>query len=173
VGRQGALWVGTYKGGVNRFFPREIHDNPHAAPIALTAFKVFTERAALDTALGEVKTIQLSYRQNFFSFDFAALDFAQPEKNQYAYKMEGFDQDWIYSETRRYANGAFNMIISDDGDAIPAEENITGQGLRNMKMRAERIGGRLEISRDPGYTVKLTAPALRQFFISPQATALM
>lgn len=46
----------------------------------------------------------LSHRQNFISFEFAALDYAFPEKIQYQYKMEGVDQEWINAGTRRFAN---------------------------------------------------------------------
>jgi PAS domain S-box-containing protein len=47
--------------------------------------------------------IQLSYKQGFLSFEFAAFDFQAPHKNQYAYKLEGFDEDWIQAGSRRYA----------------------------------------------------------------------
>jgi signal transduction histidine kinase len=61
------------------------------------------------------------------------------------------------------ADGAFSLMIRDDGKAWGEGEceKLTGHGLRNMKMRAERIGGHLEIFRNGGCTVKLTAPALR------------
>ena len=42
--------------------------------------------------------------QNFLSFEFAALDFMDPAKNEYAYYMEGIEEDWIYSGNRRYAS---------------------------------------------------------------------
>src|SRR6185312_980030 len=42
--------------------------------------------------------------QNFFSFEFAALNYTNPAKNQYAYKLEGVDKDWVHSGTRRTAN---------------------------------------------------------------------
>jgi signal transduction histidine kinase len=58
----------------------------------------------LDTAIVAIQTIRLSHRQNFFSFEFAALDYTQPQKNRYAYKMDGFDENWIQSGTRRYAS---------------------------------------------------------------------
>jgi signal transduction histidine kinase len=48
--------------------------------------------------------IQLSYQDNFISFEFAALDYTVPEKNQYAYMLEGLDEDWVQAGTRRYAN---------------------------------------------------------------------
>lgn len=90
--------------GFNQFFPGRINDNPHAPPLVLTAFKKFDKPAKLDTAITEIKRLQLSHRDNFFSFTFAALDYTNPEKNQYAYKLEGFDEDWIYCGTRRYAS---------------------------------------------------------------------
>lgn len=43
-------------------------------------------------------------KENFFSFDFSCVDFTNPNLNQFAYKLEGWDQDWIYSNNRRYAN---------------------------------------------------------------------
>jgi len=45
----------------------------------------------------------LTYKQSVFSFKFAALIFNNPQKNQYAYKMEGFDKDWTYCGTRNRA----------------------------------------------------------------------
>jgi PAS domain S-box-containing protein len=47
--------------------------------------------------------IQLSYEQDFISFEFAAFDFQSPQKNQYAYKLEGFDDDWVQAGNRRFA----------------------------------------------------------------------
>ncbi|RPJ51154.1 MAG: PAS domain S-box protein, partial [Methanobacteriota archaeon] len=46
---------------------------------------------------------QLSYKQDFISLEFAAFDFQAPQKNQYAYKLEGFDKNWIQAGNRRYA----------------------------------------------------------------------
>jgi signal transduction histidine kinase/ligand-binding sensor domain-containing protein/DNA-binding response OmpR family regulator len=48
------------------------------------------------------KEITLDYDQNLFSIEFAALDFTNPSANQYAYQLEGFDEDWTYSGTRRF-----------------------------------------------------------------------
>ena len=48
------------------------------------------------------KEIELSYSQNVFSFEFSALDYSAPNKNRYAYIMEGFDKNWIYSGNRRF-----------------------------------------------------------------------
>lgn len=105
--RAGRLFFGCDKGAI-AFHPDSLKDNEHVPPIAITQFKVFEESLPLplprflrDAALPELR---LSYLQNFFSFEFAALDFSVPEKNQYAYQLEGFDRDWIRAGTRRYAN---------------------------------------------------------------------
>ncbi len=71
-------------------------------PVVLTAFRVFDQVRGFGQDLTDVGEIRLSYRDNF-SFEFAALDYADPAKNQYAYILEGFDRDWVHSGTRRFA----------------------------------------------------------------------
>jgi PAS domain S-box-containing protein len=88
--------------GFNAFYPEQVKDNPHIPPIVITDFKKFNESVKLDTAISETKEIKLPYKDKFFGFEFAALDYTNPKKNQYAYKLEGFDKDWIYAGTRRY-----------------------------------------------------------------------
>src|SRR4029079_9682482 len=51
--------------------------------------------AALDTPSPELRSLDLGYRDHVVTFEFAGLDFAAPERNRYAYKLEGFDPDWI------------------------------------------------------------------------------
>jgi serine phosphatase RsbU (regulator of sigma subunit)/ligand-binding sensor domain-containing protein len=101
--KSGEMFFGGIN-GFNRFHPRRVIDNPHVPPIVLTAFSKFDKLAKLDTCITEIKRLKLSYRDNFFSFVFAALDYTNPAKNQYAYKLEGFDEDWIYCGIRRYAS---------------------------------------------------------------------
>ena len=101
--RNGEMFFGGTNGFI-RFHPDSIRDNPYICPIVITALKKFDKSAPLDTAIAEKKEIELSYRDNVFSFEFVALNFTSPEKNQYAYKLEGFDDDWIYCGTRRYAS---------------------------------------------------------------------
>jgi signal transduction histidine kinase/ligand-binding sensor domain-containing protein/DNA-binding response OmpR family regulator len=58
----------------------------------------------LPKTINEVGKVELNHLQNSISFDFAALDFASPEKMRYAYMLEGFDKDWnITSSNRRFA----------------------------------------------------------------------
>ncbi|MFP4412176.1 histidine kinase dimerization/phosphoacceptor domain -containing protein, partial [Coleofasciculus sp.] len=101
--KDGAMLFGGLN-GLNLFYPDQVKDNPHIPPIVITDFRIFDQTVKLNPAISVAKNIKLSYKDKFFSFKFAALDYTNPEKNQYAYKLEGFDQDWIYSGTRRYAS---------------------------------------------------------------------
>ncbi|MEO8475058.1 MAG: two-component regulator propeller domain-containing protein [Chryseolinea sp.] len=89
--------------GANRITPRLIKPNLFVPPVILTDFKIFNESAvigakppALQQHINYTDTIRLSYRESVFSFEFASLNFTNPENNQYAYQLEGFDKDWNY-----------------------------------------------------------------------------
>jgi hypothetical protein len=89
--------------GFNVFHPDSIRDNPHIPPVVITSFRIFNEEAALGQTYPSVRNIVLSYDQNFFSFEFAALDYTIPERNQYACMLEGVDPGWVNIGTRHYA----------------------------------------------------------------------
>ncbi len=92
----GNIYVGGIN-GFNIFNPRDIRENPYRPPVVINRFSIFNNPVPFKT------TIELNYDQDFFSLEFAALSFLAPGKNRYAYMMEGFDKEWIYSGTRRYA----------------------------------------------------------------------
>jgi signal transduction histidine kinase/DNA-binding response OmpR family regulator len=115
--KDGELFFGTMSGLIS-FKPGDIKNNQLVPEISITDFKVFNKSVPvangidlqedeatpfLEKAISESQTIELSYLHYFFSFEFAALDFSFPSRNQYAYKMEGFDKDWIFSGNMRYA----------------------------------------------------------------------
>lgn len=93
--RDGSLMFGGID-GFNIIHPERVKTNPHVPAIVITRFKKFDQEINFDKAIWEVDEIKLDYQDNFISFEFAALDYANPRKNQYAYKLEGFDRDWIY-----------------------------------------------------------------------------
>lgn len=101
--RAGELFFGNVNGSVS-FFPDEIQDNPYVPPVLVTAFKTFDRVRQFQRPIWEASTVELSYRDNFFSFEFAALDYNNPSKNRYAYRLEGFDAGWVYCGNRRYAS---------------------------------------------------------------------
>ncbi len=116
-------------GGINgfdAFYPKDIKNNETIPPVYLTNFKVFDKTLPLPNPVPPGKIIKLSYSQNFFSFEFVALNYTSPEKNQYAYKLDGFDKNWHYvSAKQRYASYTnldpgkyFLHIIGSNNDGI-------------------------------------------------------
>ena len=101
--KSGEMFFGGIN-GFNSFYPEDVKDNGYLPPIVLTGFRIFDKKADLKADISEIDKIELSYRDNYFSFEFAALDYTVPGKNQYIYMLEGFDKDWIPSGTRRYAS---------------------------------------------------------------------
>jgi streptogramin lyase/signal transduction histidine kinase len=102
-GNDGSFYFGGTN-GVTFFHPEQIKQNEIAPAIVLTNFRVFDEKIPLEKSINFLSELILSYQQNFFSFEFAALDFTAPEKNQYTYMLDGVDKDWVYAGNRRYAN---------------------------------------------------------------------
>ncbi|MFQ5605195.1 MAG: two-component regulator propeller domain-containing protein [bacterium] len=108
--RNGEMFFGGVN-GFNSFYPDSIEDNPTIPPVVITDFQIANKTIKISPDgstplikhISETDEIVLSYKDDVFSFEFAALDYNSPEKNEYAYKMEGFDEDWYYSETRRFA----------------------------------------------------------------------
>jgi PAS domain S-box-containing protein len=100
--------------GLNSFFPGRIEDNPLVPPIVLTEFQILNKpvvpgrnvdgRIVLERSIAETTDLLLSFRDRLISLEFAALHYAAPEKNQYAYMMEGFDKEWNYVKDRRFAS---------------------------------------------------------------------
>ena len=101
--RDGHFYFGC-ENGLNMFMPAQVKTNRHIPPIVITVFKKFDKNIHLNQAIYLTKEISLSYKDNFFAFEFAALDFVNPHKNQYAYKLDGFDNEWIKCGTRNYAS---------------------------------------------------------------------
>ncbi len=101
----GELWFGGIN-GVNRFNPAALVSNPHPPQVVLTALT--QAGAAIEGLEGKMPArlteITLDWRHNFFEFEFVVLNYTHPEKNQYAYMLEGVDKDWRYIGTRRFGN---------------------------------------------------------------------
>ncbi|TAL60588.1 MAG: hypothetical protein EPN85_06990, partial [Bacteroidetes bacterium] len=73
-------------------------------PVYITSVKKLGKEAELDSSVNDKKHIELSYKDNFISFEFVALDYIFPEKNKYSYTMDGLDNDWSPPATRRYVS---------------------------------------------------------------------
>jgi len=86
--------------GFNAFFPENIQDNPYVPPVIITSFKIFNKpvpigaKSVLKKAIAYLDALTLSSRDNVFSFEFAAMSYANSQKNRYRYKLENLEPGW-------------------------------------------------------------------------------
>jgi len=107
--KNGEMFFGG-NNGYNAFYPHKIVDNPHIPPVVITDFQLFNKSIGIEgensypfqKAITFSDAIKLSCRENIISFEFAALDYSAPEKHQYTYILEGFDENWNYTQSRRF-----------------------------------------------------------------------
>jgi len=105
--KAGEILVGSsYKSGKGyyRFHPDSLYDNRKFPPVVITGFKVHNKELQPDSSWQYKNAMQLNYNQNFFTFEFAALNYNDPSKNEYAYILEGLENEWVYSGNQRVAN---------------------------------------------------------------------
>lgn len=96
----GELFFGG-KNGFNSFYPSKLVKNTNIPKVVITDFLIFNRSVTtsddfLEYTISETKEIKIKSGQSVITFKFSALNFLSPEKNKYAYKLEGFDADWTY-----------------------------------------------------------------------------
>lgn len=94
--------------GFNIINPVAIKQPVRHPAVAFTGFQILDKniepgervnnRVLLNRALSQLKSIDLKYRENVFSIDFASLDFSHNRNDKYAYMLEGFNADWLYTD---------------------------------------------------------------------------
>ncbi|WDP91229.1 MAG: response regulator [Desulfobacter sp.] len=94
--KSGEMWFGGTR-GMTSFFPGDLKTNTHIPAVKLCELRQGGAPMPAGRAPERLESITLDWRQNFFEFEFAAFDYANPKKNQYAFMLEGFDKDWFYS----------------------------------------------------------------------------
>lgn len=97
---QGDVVLGG-RNGLRIFNIDKLGRNEHVPPIVITDFRIFTKpvpvggpEGILSSVINQTQSLTLDYTKTMFSFRFAALDYRDSSKNRYAYKLEGFDDDW-------------------------------------------------------------------------------
>lgn len=139
-GNTGLMYFGGMD-GYNVFHPDSIKNNPHVPPIVLTGLMVNYENVAigengsgdilLDRSITFTKNLVFSYEHEVIRFKFAALNYSASYKNQYAYKLEGYDSKWIESgteNTAQYMNlpaGTYTFRVrGSNNDGVWNEEGL-------------------------------------------------
>jgi ligand-binding sensor domain-containing protein len=138
-GKSGILYFGGVN-GLNYFTTEEVKESSFNPPVVITGLKIFNRMVSVTThrarvseekpeiirqgdkyylpeSISQLHELTLSYRESVISFEFASLDFTSPRKNQYAYKMVNFDDEWNYvgnQNTATYTNldpGEYTLLI--------------------------------------------------------------
>lgn len=127
--RYGYITIADEK-GFYRIYPDSIRKNVNIPPVYITS--LFIEGREVDvnnpplsgTAVQYKNQITLSYAQNNFGFVFSALNYLHPEKNNYMYKLEGFNSDWIQNGTKNEASfmnlppGDYTILVKGSNDDL-------------------------------------------------------
>ncbi|MGA7305650.1 MAG: ATP-binding protein, partial [Rhodothermales bacterium] len=136
-GPSGEMFFGGTN-GLNSFYPNELSENNRPPQVALVDLKLFNESVTetgvvpIDHSLAETKEVVLSHDQNDITFDFLAFHYADPHRNQYAYKLEGWNDDWVYVGDQRTASftnldpGAYTFRVkASNSDGVWNEEGAS------------------------------------------------
>ena len=106
---QGNIYFGSYE-GINYFNPSEIITNRNKTSLYLSNFKLFNENvlptqedSPLRKVISETDSIVLKHDQSVFTIEYSGINFTRPEKNEYAYYLEGYEESWNYVGKKRSA----------------------------------------------------------------------
>jgi signal transduction histidine kinase/ligand-binding sensor domain-containing protein/DNA-binding response OmpR family regulator len=139
-GKSGEMFCGGV-GSLVSFFPDSLKDNPDPPKMVLTNFYIHNKPvqiggdSPLSKSITHTEIIHLDHSQNMLSFDFAALDYTAPEKNLYAYKMDGVDRDWVYCGNQ---HSAFYTNL-DPGKYVFHAKGTNNDGVWNEEGVSVRI----------------------------------
>lgn len=120
------------KNGLNILNPDKILENNYIPPLYITDFKIFNQsvkisnkkNALLKKSISESEIIEVPYKYNVLAFEFAALNYTNSKRNNYKYKLEGFNNEWTETAENRSATYTnlnpgeyvFKVIASNDND---------------------------------------------------------
>jgi serine phosphatase RsbU (regulator of sigma subunit)/ligand-binding sensor domain-containing protein len=138
--KSGEMFFGGIN-GINAFYPESISDNVHKPQIELTDFKLFNQsidigaESPLRRHISSTDEITLTYWQNDIEIEFVALHFYRSNNNNYAYKLDNYDEDWRFVGTTRSA--VYTNL--DPGDYIFRVKASNSDGVWNENGPVLRI----------------------------------
>ena len=123
-----------YFGGINGldwFYPEEIQISDRMPQLVLSGFRLYNKlilpgdtTEILSRNINELDKITLNHNQNFFTIEFTTLNFINPDKSLFEYKLENFNSDWVFADNQREANftnvpfGKYSLLVratNEDG----------------------------------------------------------
>ncbi len=138
---EGDLFIGGIN-GFNIINPDKIERNKNIPAISLTGMDIFhipvkpgEPGAPLQKVISETEKIVLNHDQSVLTFHFAVLDFTSPGKNQHAYMLENFDNDWTYCGNSRQAT----YTNLDPGEYVFRVKGANNDGIWNEEEASLKI----------------------------------
>lgn len=122
-GRDGEFYFGGIN-GLTVFQPLSISESPYLPQVTLTALTQDNQPVTTDSSIETTQKVILKWPQNSLEFEFAALSYNQPDKNQYAYFLEGFDPNWHYIGNKR--DGRYTNLPGGDYTLMLKAANSNG-----------------------------------------------
>ena len=98
--RDGRLVFGGSR-GFNAFRPHEVLGEESAVEVRLTQLEVLNAALHSPGIVPEVDAVELAYDDDVLTFGFSAVDFIDPARVQYAYRLQGFDPQFVVAKSRR------------------------------------------------------------------------
>jgi ligand-binding sensor domain-containing protein/HPt (histidine-containing phosphotransfer) domain-containing protein len=139
--KSGAFLMGGTN-GFNLIYPEKITKNMNVPPVLITDFRIFNkpvkiaeDNSPLKKHISETKELLLSYKLSVFTFHFNVMDFTMPEKNQYAFIMQGFEKEWNYVGSKREAT----YTNLDPGEYIFRVKGSNNDGIWNEQGTSIKI----------------------------------
>lgn len=127
----GQLFFGGIN-GVTSFYPSKIKNSKFNPPIDITKFFLLNKPVILSRFLTPNGKLKLRYKDNIFAFQFASLDYSNPMKNKYAYRLKGFQNNWIYNTDAKQRIATFTNI--DPGSYTFQVKGTNSDGVWSSKI---------------------------------------
>ncbi|WP_186754145.1 two-component regulator propeller domain-containing protein [Echinicola salinicaeni] len=137
--QNGQVLLGSL-GGLSIFHPDSLQSNPNIPPIVFTNLYIDSKKipqgtkGLLEKEINEIDGIALPQSKNNFSISFASLNYVKPEKNQFAYILEGYDKDWTYTN-----DGSASYVDLPPGNYTFRVKGSNNDGLWNQKGKSINI----------------------------------
>jgi C4-dicarboxylate-specific signal transduction histidine kinase len=127
--KDGELFFGGID-GLNSFYPDSINKLLNVPMAVLLDLKVFNESVPSEKTFSSLNEIELKHNQNFLTFEFTGLDYIEPQKSQYLYKLDGIDNQWVNGGSRRFAtytnlspgHYTFRLNVSNNEEVWSAQQ---------------------------------------------------
>lgn len=130
----GNILAGSRSGFV-MFNPNDLKTDTTKPIISFANMKIFGEKKDEIVDLSRLKSIELNSNQNNLEIDFALMDFNNPKKNQYEYKLEGTDENWISAGNK---SSVFYSNLNPNNYVLKIR-GINSEGIKSNEVKLELI----------------------------------